>query len=121
MAFLRMSGLILAALLGLSLPIGQASHAHQRAGCYCQTSPPAVEDVSVRTLSLPVLRLGLAPLLCMGLVGPMHIWAVVDGSTPMPDPVGAAVGHSMRMRAEDRILGWCTPLLRCGGYDRRRL
>ena len=116
MAFLRMSGLALAAVLGLSLPIGQATAmpANGLAVAVKQV-PKRVEDVRLvcgpyRCWSTgwgwhrPFAYLGLASTalrLCRTRLGwrrPLYAYAGpvgagVDHFTHMPDPVGAGVDH----------------------------
>ena len=109
MAFLRMSGLALAAVLGLSLPDRKGiSHARERAGCCGQTSPQARRKCALGVRALPLLvdRLGLGPALCA-------IRAGVGRFMPMPDyygwrrPLYAYAGQDW---------GWRRPFYGYAGY-----
>ena len=119
MAFLRMSGLALAAVLGLSLPIGQATAmpANGLAVAVKQV-PKRAEDVrlvcgpyrcwstgywgyrplrtqaGVATMPMPDLTMdGVGR--SMPMPGP--IMAGVDRSTPMPVPITAGADHTTHM------------------------
>ena len=106
MAFLRMSGLALAAVLGLSLPIGQAT------AMPANGLAVAVKQVPKRAEDVRLVCAGLTAVgrLAIGATGPMRTRAGVatmpmpdltmDGvgrSMPMPGPIMAGVDHSMLM------------------------
>ena len=130
MAFLRMSGLALAAVLGLSLPIGQATAmpANGLAVAVKQV-PKRVEDVRLVCgpyrcwstgygLATGLMRTGAGVDHSTPMPDPTR--AGVDRSTPMPDPVGAGVDHSTL--TPDHF-GWRdhstpTPALVRAGVDR---
>jgi hypothetical protein len=106
MAFLRMSGLALAAVLGLSLPIGQATAmpANGLAVAVNQV-PKRVEDVRLVCGPYRCWSTGWGwhrPFAYWGWRRPLYAYADpvgagADHSTPMPDQVGAGVDHFTHM------------------------
>ena len=119
MAFLRMSGLALAAVLGLSLPIGQATAMPANGLAVAVKQVPnapkmcawcagltAVGRLAIGATGPMRTRAGVAtmpmPDLTMDGVGrsmpmPGPIMAGVDRSTPMPVPITAGADHTTHM------------------------
>jgi hypothetical protein len=102
MAFLRMSGLALAAVLGLSLPIGQATAMPANGWLLRSNKCPSASKMCAWCAGLTAVGRPAGAGTGLLLIGagvdrstltPDPVGAGADPSTPMPDPVGAGVDH----------------------------